>query len=392
MDPPDDDIQFDFFEDEPPTAESAPREPRRGLPQRPAREPRVAGAPRSLKPTGTLGLFVLCVVIILLIFALLISSCGASRHSTYLNYVGKVQTIATQSTNDGKQTVQALTTPGLSVNDIVKKLDNIAAEEQQNVQAAEGLSAPGHLRSEHLHLIESLQLRVSGVGGLAKAFHKTVGSKAKQSVEAAALSGQAYRLLASDIVWDDEFQKPAQDEIDNEGVRQVTVPGSTFLSQPDSFISPSAMSLVLDRLSSSGTGSNSTPTGLHGTNIDSVAALPNGAGGSHEDLVPGQLNTVTTSSSLLFQVTISDGGISQEVGIKVTLTIERAQSSGGPITKTVKIPLIDPGQTASATFGGLGEVPFAAKTKVTVDVAGVPGETNLSNNHAEYDVIFSLPQ
>ena len=43
------------------------------------------------------------------------------------------------------------------------------------------------------------------------------------------------------------------------------------------------------------------------------------------------------------------------------------------------------------SFSNLGQVPFASATKVHVDVKGVPGENNLSNNSYVYNVIFSLP-
>ncbi len=395
MDPPDDDIQFDFFEDEPVTAEAAvPRRgvPQRRLPERPARRARTpGGAPPPMRSVVTLGAGVFLLIFILLFFAVVISSCtGASRHSSYASYIGKVTTIATQSTTDGKQTVQALTTPGLTVAKIVSTLDSIAAAEQQNVQAAEGITAPGRLRDAHLHLIEALQLRVSGVSGLAEAFKGTIGSKVQASTEANTLSGQAYKLLASDVVWADLFEKPAQDQIKSDGVSQVTVPSSTFLPQPDAFASPHAMSFVLTRIAGN-SGPTKTPTGLHGTDLVSVQALPNGAGGSAETLKPGVLNTVSTSSSLVFKVTIHDGGISQEVEIPITLTIP--QSSGTPITRTERVQLIDPGGDASVTFSDLGQVPFGAtKSTLRVDVAGVPGETNLANNSAAYDVIFSLPQ
>ena len=38
----------------------------------------------------------------------------------------------------------------------------------------------------------------------------------------------------------------------------------------------------------------------------------------------------------------------------------------------------------------LGQVPFAQKTSVSVDVASVPGEHNTDNNKATFPVIFSL--
>jgi hypothetical protein len=390
MDPPDDDIQFDFFDDEPATAEGPERERTRG--PRMGRRPRMPStAPHQMKPLVRLAILVGSFVFLVLVFALLISSCaGESKKSLYGNYMDKVNTIAGQSATDGANTVKALTTPGLGTAAIVKKLQAIAAQEQQNVAAAGGISPPGRLRTEHANLIEALQLRVSGVNGLAKGLQKTIGSKTKQSVEALELSQQAYRLLASDVVWDDLFKGPSDTLLETQGVRGVTVPSSRFLGEPDLVITTHAMSQILDRISSA--SSNTPPAGLHGTNISSVAALPNGTGGTAETLTPGsQLNTVTTSSSLVFQVTIHNGGISQEVQIPVTLTIERPSSQGGPITKTEKVQLIDPGTDQSVVFSDLGQVPFASPTKVIVDVAKVPGESNTTNNHAEYNVIFSLP-
>ncbi len=395
MDPSDDDIQFDFFDEEPVTAESA-QTSRVRLPQRRPRRPRgPIGPAHAGAPLVRLILLVFFVVFLVLVFGLLIQSCaGKSRHSVYAGYIDKVSTIAQQSTLDGKHTVTALTTQGLSVPQIVAKLRGIASQEQQNVDAAQSLASPGRLRSEDANLIEALQLRVSGVSGLAAAFQSMIGSKAKASDQADALSEQAYRLLASDVVWADLFEKPAADQLASDGIRDVVPPDSHFLASPDLIITQHAMLLLVQRIggtTGTGTGTGTTPSGLHGTNIDSVAALPNGAGGTSQVLTPGTLNTVTTSSSLVFQVTITDGGDFQEVQIPITLTIGRPQSQGGPITKTEKVQLIDPGGNASVVFSDLGQVPFASQTTVRVDVGKVPGETNVANNTAEYNVIFSLP-
>ena len=71
----------------------------------------------------------------------------------------------------------------------------------------------------------------------------------------------------------------------------------------------------------------------------------------------------------------------------MTLTIQKPQ---GAIVRTQTVDLINPGQTKSVTIGDLGQVPFAQKTTVNVDVAPVPGEHNTANNKASYPVIFSL--
>ena len=193
-------------------------------------------------------------------------------------------------------------------------------------------------------MIQALQLRVSGLNGLSKAF-ASAGTGAKQSVVALDIVQQTYRLLASDVMWDDLFQAPSEQVLVDENVRGVTVPSSHFLAEPELVITAHAMSSLLARIdntpSSGGTG---TAAGLHGTNIVSVAALPNGVGGTSQTLSEGTLNTVTSSSSLVFQATIHNGGISQEVQVKVTLVINRP-SPKSPITKTEKVQLIDPGRT-----------------------------------------------
>ena len=71
----------------------------------------------------------------------------------------------------------------------------------------------------------------------------------------------------------------------------------------------------------------------------------------------------------------------------MTLTIQKPQ---GAIVKTKTVDLINPGQNKSVTFTDLGQVPFAQKTTLHVDVAAVPGEHNTDNNKASFPVIFSL--
>ena len=154
---------------------------------------------------------------------------------------------------------------------------------------------------------------------------------------------------------------------------------SQFVTDPD-LLGTSSMAALLNRINSSGSGS--TPSGLHGTNIVQTKALPSG-------LVLSQTaqNTINgVSTNLAFAVTIEDSGNFQEAGIKVTLTIQQKN----PIVKTQTIDLINPQQQKTLTFSNLGEVTFAIPAHVNVDVKPVPGETRVDNNRASYPVIFSL--
>jgi hypothetical protein len=382
MDPRDDDIQFDFFEEEPATTEaqssqSRVRLPRRGGRGTGARGP--AGPPRGLTPLLRLLGLISIIIAALVFFGLLVQSCAStSKHDAYKSYMAKVGSIAQSSASDGAQVATDLTTPGVKVVDLASKLDGVAEQERQNVAAAQRLNPPGQLRSEHEDLIEALQLRVSGVQGLADTFRKTASSKA--STDAALLAAPAERLLASDVTWDDLFRGPATTQMKNDNINGVVAPESHFVTNQD-LISERSMTLVLQRLRGAST-SGGTPTGIHGTNITEVKVEPGG-----QALSQANENTVTATTDLAFVVTIADSGDSQEVGIKVTLTIQKAQ---GAIVKTQTVDLINPGQTKSVTFKDLGQVPFAQRTTVNVDVAPVPGEHNTANNKASYPVIFSL--
>jgi len=378
MDPRDDDIQFDFFEDEPPTTEaqgSRVRLPRRGGG---GSGMRGSGGPRNLTPVLRLLALLAIVVAALVFFGLLIQSCAStSKHDTYKSYMDKVSTIARSSEEDGTAVANALITPGVKATKLSSTLNGIAQQERQLVTGAQNLDVPGPLRDENQHMIESLQLRVSGVQGLADTFAANPSSKG--TGEAAVLAAQADRLLASDVVWEDLFTVPSTLELKRQGVSGVSVPDSNFVANRD-LTTERSMALLLTRLKGATTGG--TPTGIHGTNIVDVKVLPGG-----QVLSQTTENTITATTDLAFVVTIADSGDSQEVGIKVTLTIQKPQ---GAIVKTKTVDLINPGQNKSVTFTDLGQVPFAQKTTVNVDVAAVPGEHNTDNNKASYPVIFSL--
>src|SRR5262245_39179300 len=391
MDQRDDDIQFDFFEDEPATSETAQtsrmRLPRRGGSNGDGGGHRSFAPPRGSAPFLRLLALVAVAVGVVLLFAVLINSCaGSSRKDSYSSYMDDVKQIATQSTANGRQLARVLTTPGISAQQIEQRLRGIAQQEQQNVNRAQDIDAPGRLRPENGHLVDALALRVSGLLGLAETFKSTAKSKSDDQEaldsDAGLLAGQASRLVASDVVWDDLFVARVLAQLKQDGVDGVTVPQSHFVTNAEPTTQP-GMKLVLTRIRADTSGNTAIP---HGTNIESVKAQP-----GDQTLTQGQLNTVTATTELSFDVTVLDSGQGQEVGIDVTLTLD--QGTGKPIVKTEQIPIINPGETVTVTFDHLGEnsVQFARRTTVKVDVEPVPGEVVKTNNSAEYQVIFTLP-
>ena len=375
----DDDIEFDFF-DEPETREDSPRQraPKRsggdGPPRRPLKPP--AGFTPLLRLAGLIAFAIL--IIVLLVFW--VQSCqGASKRNSYKHYMEKSGTIGQSSAQTGKELNDLLATPGLKEADLESKRDSFAQQEQQNAAQAATLGPPGPLRVESGHLTEVLQLRVSGLKGLAQAFRTTSAWKSSQASEAGLLlAAQAQRLLASDVVWADLFKAPSIVVLRREGVGGVPVPDSVFLTNPD-LASSRSMVLVWQRIHGASSGATG---GLHGTGLVSVKAQPQG-----QTLSAAAENTVTASTDLSFAVTVQDTGNAQEVSIPVTLTIQRSPQN---IVKKQTIDVLNPGESKTVVFANLGQPPFGVKTTIKVDVQPVPGEKNTANNSAEYPVIFSL--
>jgi hypothetical protein len=368
-------IEFDFFE-EPATTEGArpDRPPRRA--RRPRRPP---GPPSGLTPLLRLvGLISLAILIVVLL-VFWVSSCrGEAKKDTYMSYMTSVSQIAEASEKTGTTLNSALISTDIRQAELIRRLEGLAQQQVQLVDRAETLDNPGPLRREHREMVEALQFRVSGLRGIGNAFRRT-GIR-NQSQAGDLLATQARRLVASDVVWDDGFKDRARQELRGQGIRGVNVPDSNFVQNPD-LATSTAMGAVWQRVRGGATGAPTAP-GSHGHNLVSVKVL----GGAV--LTPDDVNNIIATTDLSFQVVFENSGDSTETGVRVTLTIQKTPE---PIVRTQVVDITEPNQEKTAVFRNITNVPFVRRTSLQVEVNDVPGEQNLSNNTAEYPVIFSYP-
>ena len=173
-----DDFEFDFF-DEPDeetvtqrrAAGAATSRGRSAGPRRP-RGP--AGPPTGLTPILRLVGLIAAAIVVVVLLVFWIQGCqNDAKANAYKDYMADVSSIAKASTQIGRTLNSILVTPGIKEKELETKLNGLAQQEQQNVARAQSLDPPGHLREVHQHLIEALQLRVSGLRGLADAFKST---------------------------------------------------------------------------------------------------------------------------------------------------------------------------------------------------------------------------
>jgi hypothetical protein len=378
----DSDIEFDFF-DEPETEEATerartPRRPPPGGPRRPVRTPQ--GLIPMLRLAGLIAFLILAAVLLVVG----IRSCASSsKHDKYSAYIQDVRSVAQRSDQIGTLLNQSLSATGIKETDLESKISGLAVQQQQVVAQATQLNPPGPLRVEQAHLIEVLKLRASGLSRLADAFRLTATAK-DANTSGRLIANQARLLAASDVNWDFYFREPTRLELAHQGITDIGgVPDSNIFSNPD-LASTQAMADVWRRVHGAATGG--TPGGKHGSALVSVTALPDGK--RLKPGAPASDNEITASTDLAFQVAVMNSGNFQETNVGVTLTIQKSPKS---IIRRLKIDVINTGQTKTVTFTNIDiNGLFGLPTTVKVDVQPVPGETTVSNNTAEYKVIFSL--
>jgi hypothetical protein len=373
-------LDFDFFDEEDAPAWEEPE----GFEQPPPERGRRGRGPRFTPPRNftpllrLIGLIALAILVVVLL-VVWIDGCTAEaqrdRNSTYLAEIGA---IGNASARLGQQLSTTLTTPGLNQEDLDAKLGGYVQTAENQVQRAEDLDPPGAMVGPNTGAVESLQYRANGIRGLQNAFRETA-DETEASIAGEQLLAQTQRLLASDLIWTDSFQAPAEAVLQEEEIEGLDVPSSEFITADD-LVSQSSLAAIWQRIQGASTGG--TPTGLHGNQIESVTALPSG-----QVLSLTTETTIEVTDELAFEVAVTDSGESQEVRVKVTLTIPKQPE---PIVKTTTIPIIDAGETKTVRFTVGALVPFGEETTVKVDVDPVPGETNTSNNSYEYPVIFTL--
>jgi hypothetical protein len=374
-------LDFDFFSEEEPSsweepAERSPGPPRDRGPRR--RGPRFGGSGNFTPLLRLVGLIALAILVVVLL-AVWVEGCASDRQrDRYTDYMGEIGAVGNNSARLGQQLNALLISPGLNQEDLDAKLGGYVQTAQTQVERADDIDAPGPLHEAHEGAVEALRFRVNGLEGLRVAFQETTDAS-DASAAGETLAAQTQRLQASDILWADSFKSRAEATLQEEEIEGLEVPSSEFLSTED-LTTPGDLAAIWQRIQGASTGG--TPTGLHGNQISYVKVLPSG------DLLSTTTEaTILVTDDLAFEVGVEDSGDSQEVSVKVTLTIPKTPD---PIVQTKTIAIIDPGETKAVTFKVGALVPFGERISVKVDVDPVPGETNTGNNTAEYPVIFTL--
>ncbi|MHB8060538.1 MAG: hypothetical protein ACYDHO_06870 [Gaiellaceae bacterium] len=319
-------------------------------------------------------------LILILIFA--VRSCESSNESAaYKNYMDEVAKIASDSQSVGANLSKLLDRQQLSEPVVESTLKALISQQGIDIKNASKLAPPGPLRTQHEQMVEALQFRENALNGLLDVFKKTQSKRGSGAATKAgvALSNQMKRGLASDVLWQDSFVSPAKKVLDSRGITGIAPPSSVFVAD-SARATFNSMAAVWQRFH--GVQITNPSGNIHGTNIAYVKVLPSG-----KTLNTALTQTIKTSDRLAFAVGVENGGDYLEQNIKVTLKIGQ---SPNPIVKTLTIPQIYAKSQQEVVFRSLAVSELANKVPISVDVARVTGETNIDNNVATYEAMFTF--
>jgi hypothetical protein len=364
-------------------------EPTRVRTRRPARPRRPAtgsrgSAPPDRQTARTRQAIALGGLIVLLILIVLgINGCLNSRKDNALkDYNRNVTAVINDSDGSvGKPFFQLMSQGARNSQDLQVQVNQLRLNAEEDVKRAESFDVPGDMGPAQRNLELVLNLRQEGLKKIADLIPSALGRGQTAESAIKSISAEMQNFLASDVVYTSRVAPLIKDALDENGIKGQTIAGSQFM-QSVAWLNPTYVS---DRLTgtSSSTGTTGQPTpGLHGhgllsTSIGDKVLQPSST---------GAVTTVPASNSITFTVKFANQGDSDERNVKVSIRVK----GGGkdiPLTKTIAQTKTKQESTVNIPLGQAP--PVGTGTTVTVSIAKVPGEENLTNNRSEYTVIFT---
>jgi hypothetical protein len=315
-------------------------------------------------------------LVALIVIVVVINSCVKSEAQQGLkNYNRQVGEIAQEYES---QVAKPLFTTlagaaGKSGLDVQVQVNQLLVEAQKLTSHAKALSVPGSMTEAQRELLLALSLRVEGITKIAALLPTALGGQSAQA--APKIAGDMESFLASDVIYSQRVVPLIEQTLASNGIHASTQGGRSLPN-----LGWLETNTVVERLTGqSKTGSSASVTaGTHGSSLVGVAV------GTNSLQPEPTLNHIAGGGNPTFTVTVENTGESAENNVKVEVDVTAA---GKQLKASKAINSTQPGQKVNVEIPVSG-VPVGVASKIQVDVAAVPGETNTENNKNTYLAIF----
>jgi hypothetical protein len=344
----------------------------------PPRGPSTDRQTLMLRRAAAVGIGLL--VLVLLILA--VKGCrDSARKQAFRDYFRDVNGLMQQSDQESKALFALLTRPGTqSAVQLASNVNGYRGEAAQLVDRAKSVSHPDELSHANQYLVQVLELRRDGIAGVADELPSALGDQGQQEA-ANRIAVYMRNFLASDVVYTEQLVPNLRKPAKKEGVDQeVQIPKSHFLTDLG-WLSPTTVADRISRIRAGGSGAQAATPGIHGTGLGTVTVKPGG-----QTLQSGSAAQIKSTPNLSFDVQVMNQGQNDEKDVPVKVSITGV---GNPIVVQQRLPLIAAGQTKIVSIPLAAAPATGRPVTITVQIIGVPGEKNLTNNKGTFAAVFT---
>jgi hypothetical protein len=372
-----------FFDDDdedetaPTTVGPAPTRPR---PQPRPRRPQRAGGPGGIdhhqmmvrrRIAAAVG------VVVLIVIVLVVNGClKRGKQQSLETYNQNVSQIARTSEQQvGKSLFSTLTAASSkSALDVEVQVDQLRIQAQSLAERAHGLSVPAEMTAAQRALLMALDMREEGLAKVASLVRTALGEQGTQATTT--IAGDMEIFLASDVIFSQRVIPLIGQALAAGGVSGQSTSPSRFVPNLGWLEPNTVAARVTGQRSASGGGS--AQPGHHGSVLKGVSV-----GATKLEASPA-LNHIGGGANPTFTVAVEDDGEFAETNVKVEVSIT---SEGKTLTASHPITKTEPGHTYNVDIPVNG-VALGAASRVSLQIAPVPGETNHEGTKGTYLAIF----
>jgi hypothetical protein len=321
-------------------------------------------------------------VIVLILLVLLVKGCrDSARKQAFRDYFRGSNDLVQQSNQESRALFGLLTKPGTQSSvQLGSNVNAYRGDAAQLVDRARALDPPDELKGAQRYLIQVFSLRRDGIAGVAHELPTALGD-AGQEDAAKRIAVFMRNFLASDVIYTEKFVPRVHIAAKAEGLEaDAELPKSHFLTDLG-WLSAGTVADRVGRIRGGGSGGGPTTPGIHGTGLGTVTVKPGG-----QTLAQGGATEIRSAPNLSFDVEVMNQGENDETDVPVKLSITGA---GKPIVVTQKLDAIGAGETKTVGIPLAAAPPTGRPVTVQVQIVGVPGEKNLTNNKGSFAAVFT---
>jgi hypothetical protein len=320
-------------------------------------------------------------VVVLVLIVIGVHSCTVSQANSALrNYNDSVASLIRASNSNGEQMFNTLS-GGLNTNNaqtLQSQIDEARLTASNQLSHAEGLSAPGSVKSAQDNLVMTMRMRRDAIANIASDLQPALqGSTATRAVNS--IATEMARLYASDVLYKDYVLPNIVGALNKANIAVGGADGEPIVAKqllPNvQWLLPSFVANQLKVSAPAAANGGKAAPGVHGHALDSCSV-----GGTTLATTSATTLPKGTAATLTCQVT-NDGANTE------TNVVVKASISGTSVTGQGVIPQTQPGQQYTVQIP-LSSAPPAGTYDMTVAIQHVPGETTFTHNSKTFPVTF----